>query len=174
MLLLRLLTITLLLIIFAEDMYHRAVHWFLFPMLAIAFILIRLRSHEPLPFILMDSTLNLGFVLLQFILVTLYFSLKHKRFINITSGQLGWGDVLFILSFAFLLSPVNYVAFYISSLLMILMGWLIYNALICSTDRQIPLAGLQAFLLAGVIGTSWWTNSFKLTQDTWLFHYLYR
>jgi hypothetical protein len=174
MLFLKLLTLTLLLIIFAEDMYSRAVHWFLFPLLIAAFVLLRSVGQEPLHSIMVDAVLNSGFVLLQYSLVTLYFSVKRRRLVNITSGLLGWGDILFIFSFAFVLSPVNYVVFYIISLIVVLIGWLIYTLLTRLSDRHIPLAGMQAFLLAVILTVSWWRGGFGLAHDTWILHYLAR
>jgi len=43
------------------------------------------------------SAMNLGFLLIQFLVLLLYFSLKYGRLINIFNQQIGWGDVAFLL-----------------------------------------------------------------------------
>lgn len=166
--------IVLLGMIFIEDLYHRAVHWLLFPLLAIALIAVRYLDHNPLTDITKDTLLNVTFLGIQLLLVTLYFSIKHKRLTNITSGLLGWGDILFVLCLSAYLATGPFIVFYILSLLLVLLSWLIYQALTKIESRQIPLAGLQSLLFALVLIGSWLYHTEVLTGNEVLTNWLSR
>jgi hypothetical protein len=158
--------------IFFQDLKSRSVYWFWFPLLMVLFIAAAYGlHHKPMNEILASSLTNMGFILLQLLLVSLYFSIKNKRLINITKDLLGWGDVLFLLSIAFYLSLLNYILFYIFSLLAVLLLWLI-SLLFHKKHEQIPLAGLQAILFIVCLGMDWLGPQRDLTNDYWLTHYL--
>jgi hypothetical protein len=76
----------------------------------------------------------------------LYFILKHKKWINMTDQYIGWGDVLFMLAIVPLFSPLSYMLFYVTSLLMTIILVLIAQ-LIHKRMTFIPLAGIQACCL---------------------------
>ncbi|MDB5124742.1 MAG: hypothetical protein JWP94_2871 [Mucilaginibacter sp.] len=113
---------------------------------------------------------NIGFLMLQLLLVSIYFSAKQSRWINITAGLLGWGDILFLCSIAFYLSFVNFLFFFIISLLCVLAGWAGWQAVSQNKGKQIPLAGLQALLFMLFIAADWWIKPVNLSKDDWWFH----
>jgi hypothetical protein len=99
--------------------------------------------------------------------LTLYFLLKHRRIVNITDQYLGMGDILFFLILALYLSVLNFLLFFVGSLLFA--G--IYQALIIkyrNNNRHIPLAGLQALLLIPFLVSDWWCFHQGVTDDYWL------
>ena len=105
--------------------------------------------------------------MLQLLLLTIYFSMKNKKWVNITKDYLGWGDILFLLTVAFFLSPMNYLFFYVGSLLVVLLFTML--ALVRNGTRyKIPLAGLQALLFAGLPLIDWNLSTFSLQSDEWL------
>ena len=88
----------------------------------------------------------------------------------ITTNLLGWGDILFLLSISFYLSVLNFLFFYIVSLVGALLIWVTWQAVSKEKNKQIPLAGLQALIFTVFLAGDWWFNSFTLTDDAWLLH----
>jgi len=106
--------------------------------------------------------MNIGFVSIQLAFVSLYFSLKHRRFILLTNGFLGLGDILFFLCFCGAMATPFFVAFYITSLI----GSLLLALFISSIRKNgIPLAGLQALFLIPVLVYSY-VQDFSLTDES--------
>src|SRR5688572_27828161 len=89
------------------------------------------------------SFINAGFVLLQFALLKLYFSLKKNGNSRLINEKIGLGDLLFLLAACFFFSPFNFLLFYCSSLLFAM----IFHLLLCKIIKDtkfsltIPLAG---------------------------------
>jgi hypothetical protein len=164
----KIITIILLLLIFLQDLKGRAVYWFLFPLLALLLTVIRIQQHLVFVDFLRGALLNLGFITLQLLTLTLYFSLKNRRWVNITAELLGWGDILFFLSIAFYLPFINYLFFYIVSLTGVLLAWLIWRSISQHKHPFIPLAGLLSLAVAGLLTADWWFKSFNLADDAWL------
>lgn len=171
MLVFKLLSLLLLIAIFWEDMRYRAVHWFLFPLLAVMLVSINLKSYGVNAF-LINAGANIGFLALQFILITLYFSIRQKSRVNVFNSLIGWGDVLLLLTLCFYCSLLNFIGFYLLSLLLIMAGWLGYRIVFSRDNKQIPLAGLQALLFAGIMAFSWFGSGVNLTEDDWLLKFL--
>lgn len=86
---------------------------------------------------------NLSFVGVQLLGVSLYFSIKHKTWINITQAHLGLGDILFFLVITPLFAPVQFCCFFIGSLLFILLLAGAYHVWIRAIET-IPLAGAMS------------------------------
>lgn len=172
MLLTKIIAVIILLLVCIEDMRYRAVHWFWFPLLTVILLISKLAdsSNSVYMNMLLPAAFNISFILIQFLLVTIYFSIKNNRLINITNGLLGWGDICFIASISFYLSPINFVLFYIVSLIIILIGWLLYSFFNQNKQQRIPLAGLQAVLFVFILLTSCLKPSVKLTNDDLLLY----
>lgn len=86
---------------------------------------------------------NLSFVAIQLIGVSLYFSIKHKQWINITEHYLGLGDICFFLAITTLFSPAQFCCFFIGSLILILLVTGIYHWSV-QKIKTIPLAGAMS------------------------------
>lgn len=166
MLLIKTLIVIILVMIFVEDMRSRAVHWYWFPLLVVA--LLFLKSQETnnswKEIIVNSPLLNAAFLTAQLILLTLYFSIKEKKLVNITKGLLGWGDILFLLCIAAYASPINFIIYHVLSLVIVLLLWAVYSLLSKKQHQHIPLAGLQACIFAVTILFSW-IIPFSLTND---------
>lgn len=162
LLLVKILIVGCLAMIFWEDMRSRLVHWFWFPLLVTGFIILRYSVEESLPEIAFSSAASLGFIALQLLLVSLYFSFKAKRWVDITTSLLGWGDVLLLMSIAFYFALPSFLLFYVLSLLVILIGWLIYQRFAKRPATLIPLAGLQAVILLFTLTMQWWRPDWML------------
>ena len=173
MLAIKVFSLLLLSIIFVEDLLYRAVHWFLFPLLAISLALTAcLLPSQTLSSFLMQALFNIAFLILQFVLISLYFSFRQKRWINIFRDLIGWGDILLLLSLCFYCSFIGFVSFYLVSLVIILAGWFCYTQLSKNRNSQIPLAGLQASVFICCLIVSWFHPSFDLARDEWFINAL--
>jgi len=110
--------------------------------------------------------INLVFVMLQYALVTVYFSIRQKKLVNIADQLLGIGDVLFLLVVAFYLSVLNFLFFYIISLIGSLAIWMVWQFFSSQKIKEIPLAGFQSLILMLFLVGYWWGKLFDLTNDT--------
>ncbi len=162
-----------LLFVFYQDLRYRAVYWLAFPPLLVLLLLLAYRDNSP-ALMMINSGSNLAFLLVQFAALSLYFSLKRKRWVNITRGLLGWGDILFILCLAFYFSLLNFLLFYISSLIVVLLLTGLSFLMNKKAGKKIPLAGMQALLFALLMITGWVTGAFNLTSDNWLLTFMSR
>lgn len=155
--------------IFYQDMRYRAVYWICFPVLAMLLFNLKYRFTGFLNG-LTDAGYGLSFLLIQFLFLWIYFSVKNRRMINLTNDYLGWGDILFLIVITFYLSPGNYVLFYICSLILVLIYAILQKySLEKKSNKHIPLAGLQAMLLALLMITDHLFNAFTLYSDSWIY-----
>ncbi len=168
MLLIKILTLIILILIFLQDWKGRAVYWFLFPLLALMLICVRLQHGVVIPELVQSVLLNISFMVVQLIILTLYFSQKRKKWVNITAGLLGLGDILFLLCIAFYLSVLNFLFFYIAILMGVLFLWLTWQAVSKQKNKYIPLAGFQSLIFIVFLAGDWWLQAIDLTSDNWL------
>jgi hypothetical protein len=130
-------------ILIYEDLRFRLIHLWIFPVLGLLFLSFQWNKLEwwhPLT--------NLSFLLLQFVLLTLWFSIKEKKYTLITRSYLGSGDIAFWITLALFFSPVNFILFFLCSLL----GSLVLAlTLSMNSGKKIPLAGFQAIFLCPVM-----------------------
>ena len=94
--------------------------------------------------------LNLLFCLIQFLIITLYFSLKARRFVKIFESLFGWADIWVTLSLAFSFYWVNYVFFLTFSYTVSLVLYILARIIFGNISEKIPLAGMLCFLYAVV------------------------
>lgn len=159
--------IVLLLVIALEDFKHRAVSWFLFPLLlaaSVAYTFPRLSGEA----FLANVLTNASFTALQLLAVTAYFSLRKKALVNLTAGYLGAGDILFLGNLCFVFSPLNYCLFYFLTLSGIVLLVLLRQVVAGAASDKIPLAGIQAFVLVLVLVADWRLERFACENDYWL------
>lgn len=174
MLIPKILSLILLLLLFIQDAKSREVHWLLFPFLALVFMWMRLVS-DGFSIAYFEGVLeNNIFLALQGILLSCYFSLKNRRWTNITNQLLGLGDILFLVSVTFCFSLLSYIVFYVVSLSVVMLIWFMWQALQSEKDKKIPLAGLQALLLAFFLTAAWWICLLNLTNDDWIVRIIYQ
>jgi hypothetical protein len=120
-----------------QDFKDRLVDWYIFPILFMSGITYDFQfSHQ---FNVIPLLIGIQFLGIQLLSITAYFSLKHKRLTGIIDTQIGLGDILCWFSLLPYFSVVNFIVFYISSLLLSI---LIYTLFL--TKETIPLAGIQS------------------------------
>lgn len=155
-----------------QDFKSRSVYVFWFPVLTLFFLLSRYLQDKNLVEVSRNVAINLGFLLSQFLLLSLYFSIKANKRINLIKGWLGSGDIFFLISIGIYLSALNFLFFYLTSLTLILICWICWKALSGSGDNHIPLAGFQALFFAGFFISDRFYQYIDLTSDDWLMNYL--
>lgn len=135
-----LISFILLAIMVYQDFKSREITGFILPVL---FLLFFVKSIQKTNFgeVLLSVGLNSLFLLTQLILVSVYFSIRQKRFFNILDTYLGKGDVFLLLAMTPLFITINYVLFYVVSLLISLVVFGIYLSLFRRKKYHIPLAG---------------------------------
>lgn len=165
----------LLFIIIHQDFKYRAVNWVVFPFLAFFAILYNLISQNTVTQLLKNSMFNLIFIILQFCLLYLYFALKNRKLVSITE-KVGAGDLFFLVAISLLFSPVNFILFYIISLIFSLAFYGI-NFLIFKTKNpfkiSIPLAGLQSLFLIAIFLIEVLFGKLNITNDIFILSKLF-
>jgi hypothetical protein len=125
-------------------MKHRAISWVLIPLALAGFVYKGMVSENIL---LKDVLLNIAFVSVQLVLLTVYMSIKNKRLVNIVDTYLGLGDVLFFVVICAAFSTLNFIVFYLVSMIITLTGAIAYNGFRKKKSVDIPLAGAMAGIL---------------------------
>lgn len=153
-----------------QDFKFRAVFWWLFPLL---FLALGLLTNDRIGASQTTTNLftNIGFVFLQLMLLSIYFSVKERRLVNIFAHHFGVGDLLFLLSVTVYFSLFNYILFYVTSLVMVIVFTLILNQLVKKTNPKIPLAGEQALLLVLFMAIDWLNSTINFSTDLWVVNY---
>lgn len=164
LLLLQIVSVLLLLILTYQDFKDRAISWIILPVLFICFILTSLET-LPLSALGLFFGINSGFIFLQVCSVALYFLIKRRTIKNIIDKEIGLGDILFFIVLTVAFSPVNFIAFYVVTLILTLAAYLLIKFFNASTKREIPLAGIMSLAMAFLIITSFFSDSFNLYSD---------
>jgi len=133
-------------IIFYQDLKHRAISWWTLPLLAITLGL-ESYSKNDLSVLYTNIGINLCVLVIQFLVVWIYFSFKNKKITNIFHAYIGIGDVLFLVAITPFFNPIHFLAFEIIGLIFVLLGSLFYGLRKENWEFKIPLAGIFALLL---------------------------
>ncbi|MDR1678836.1 MAG: hypothetical protein LBR81_03570 [Prevotellaceae bacterium] len=132
-----------------QDFKSRSVLWVIFPVLIIFqfFLSYKLIGWDEL---WRNTVVNLMLLALQFLLLTLYFSFRNARWTNIINKYIGAGDVFFFVFLSLAFSPFNFIAFFVVSLLAIL---IIYFLIVRKNlkKHKIPLLGAMSIAYLPVL-----------------------
>lgn len=146
-----------------QDFRFRAVNWIFFPVfLLLAYF--STASEVGYQEAFLTTGINIGFLSINLLFVFLYLSIKNKTIINFTGDFFGWGDILFLVALAALVSPANFILFFIASLMLVCLLVLI----IARLRNSIPLAGLQSVFLLPVFVVNWFSSSSLFHNQQWL------
>lgn len=148
----RIALVLVLMIMGIQDFKYRGISWCFFPVLAI------LLWFSNADFILLHFMMNVGFLALIYVLLSVWVSIKEQAFVNLTRLYLGPGDLLFLLCLSLYFPPLSFFLFYSFSLLLISIAYGLYFLLIKSGKGTIPLAGIQGIILLFAMIISWYLN----------------
>ena len=163
-----------LLMIGIEDLKHRAVHWYWFALL-FSGITVKALMQEQSLVVMSNGLTNLGFIFLQLVMLTIFFTLKEKQLVKIINTRLGLGDIIFFAAICSMFSPYNFILFFILSLLVSMLIFILSSLIQLQKDKAIPLAGLMSFclmvlLIGGFIyGEANWHNDEIIFE--WMYGY---
>lgn len=132
-----------------EDFKYRMVHMLSFG--SLLFFKSTLCYIEPFSFSFFDFSIILLFILVQIIFLTIYFSIKSKRFENIFDKYFGIGDLVFFCITSLFFSIYEYMLFFVFTLLITVLFVLIIRLIKKTKEKNIPLAGAQALMLMIVL-----------------------
>ncbi len=130
-----------------EDFRHRGVRWAVFPFLfflSLGYATCWISWQEWM----WQYCFVLAFLASQFLVLTLYLSLKYKKWTWPTPHFLGLGDLLFLLCAGVPLGFPYFLLFHLLSLLLCVLAALFFPSF---RRGGVPLAGGQACLLAIVL-----------------------
>lgn len=150
----------ILLVIAYQDFKYRAIHWLTLPPLLILFVwgYSQFWASDEL---LSGLTTNLGFLFIQWLGITLYYSIKMRRPVQIINQFIGVGDLLFLGVCALAFSPLNFMLFTISGFLMSIIVHVLMQ-LKRGGRKTIPLAGLLAiWMLPFHLVPAWYAGSWN-------------
>lgn len=159
--------ILLLLGIAYQDFTTRSVHILLFAVLLILSVWYSF-IYQKWSQLLGGWIFNFIFIAFQLAIVFLYIKMKFGWDKKIINNYLGIGDLVFFLPLVLILPPVNFLAFYISSLIGILLLTLLANMFFGKKIETIPLAGGQALFLALILSYCIWQNV-NLYHQEWFY-----
>lgn len=150
MLLLKITLILILFLILYQDFRFQAVSWIFF---IIGFFLIIILSVKvnSLSNLFFNLSINALFILFQLSIIYFFSWFKYKKRRNIFKSVFGFGDLLFLIMIIPLFSPLNFIVFFIASIVFSLLVYSIINWLRIYKKQRVPLAGLQSLFLSIVI-----------------------
>lgn len=129
-----------------EDFRNRMVHFAWYILLMIGILGYSLKRIDLNAF-MGNTILCFAFIAFLMLLLTLYFSIKEKKLVNLFSQYLGLGDMLFFIVTGFYFDIISYILFFIASLFIsLLLTPIIFK--FQGKENHIPLAGLQSVCFA--------------------------
>lgn len=164
-----LISFTLILIIY-QDFKERSVYTVIF-LVALVLVITKAVVIINISEFLLYFGSNILILLIILSFVTLYFSLKKKKIVNITKNEMAWGDILFYIILCACFSTVNFIIFYILSLFITLLIILLISLTGNDMRKSIPLAGILSaiFLLINTFSVFF---NFNLYTDLNIMNYL--
>ncbi len=152
-----------------QDFRSRRIAWWLLPILAITFFLASSQMNS-VSEIGMGFSLNITFLLIQFLFVWIWFSLKQRKFSKLIDSQIGLGDLLFMICIAFAFSPANFMIFYTIGMIVTLLVTIIVRLFRSNEKSEIPLAGALAIPLIILCSARIVIPTMNFYNDEWLIH----
>jgi hypothetical protein len=129
-----------------QDFKFRAISWIVFPLLlCLSFFLAF--DYFGINQTVENSLINSCFILLQYSIVAVYYSVKNKELIIMIDRYIGMGDVLFLLAVTPLFSIAAFIVYILITLITVLFVYGIKVVVTKNTNSLIPLAGVLAIAL---------------------------
>lgn len=105
-----------------------------------------------------DMLKSIGFLVINFIAITIYYSLKKSEITNPFQSQIGLGDLVFLIGIIPMFSFRNYILFFITGMLFTLALYALFSKKY--SQKTIPLAGYLSIYLVVLLTT----NSYVTTN----------
>jgi hypothetical protein len=160
----------LLILIIYQDFKYRAIVWIAFPLLFTSFLIstvIKVGISQFTEY----AVYNFNFLVMLFLGITLYFSVKARKVINLTKGYFGWADILFLACLAVLFSPLNFLLFFHLSIFLMIVAVLLFRIVKNKKFNSIPYAGMQALVLLVLLLFNTSFSLINFLSDEWIVNY---
>ncbi len=140
-------------VLFVQDWRSRTVDFLLFPYLGVVFLSHRFLTDSWVT-VIGATAINLFLIGGFIVAIAIYLKVRFKASISELFTYLGPGDLLFWMVVSMYLPDVEFVIYFIGSLVFALLIFGMVRLLQNSRVRLVPLAGLQAgYLLVWIIGS---------------------
>jgi len=150
-----------------QDWMSRSVYWFWFPILAVVGFFMSLIAVGAAGLLFQYLVVNLGFLAVQLVLLKGYFFVRRRKDSGLIDKKIGLGDLLFLAAACCFFSPLNFMLFYLGSLVFAIAAFSIYRGVKQAPPETLPLAGLQAVFFIVCLFISMIPNH-SLLDDHWL------
>lgn|ERR1035437_3757971 len=141
--LIKILACLVMLAIAYQDFKYRAIHWLLFLLICVLFIIDALTSMSLIQYA-KNVYYNLILIVFQLTLLYLFYVIKGRNLKSILNKIIGTGDVLFILLLSLFFSWHSFLFYYIGGLVFSIIIWLLLKHLLIIEEEFVPFAGLMA------------------------------
>lgn len=158
--------ILLLLILLYQDFKFREISAGLLVLFALVVVLLGTLEHGIQVF-LSNAFINTIIISIQLLLLKFVFSLKAGKSVVLADYLIGWGDILFIYVCGWLLSPLNFMLYFVGTLAIILLFFGLYS-LIKPQKTTVPLVGAMAGTLVVILLPAAFGISFNRLSDDYL------
>jgi len=148
-----------------EDLRYREVHIWYFALVLLIFGFHFYTEGVPFHYLI----INFSFLLVQVVGIILYMVVKHRSFTPLNSF-IGAGDILMWGLFVFAFSPLNFIIFFVLSLLLAL---LLHHGLSRRYNETLPLAGWQSLSYLLMMLTSSINSSIDFFNDEFILNLLF-
>lgn len=116
---------------------------------------------------------NTAFVLLQLVLIALYFMVRQNGTLKFIDDVIGLGDIVFMGVCAMAFSTARFCVFYIISLIVALLGTIVVKNFRRNTkDPGVPLVGYMAISLMACVVVKLTTGMFDFYDDAFLLKFI--
>ena len=136
-------TVFTLLVIIWQDLKLRSIHWITLPVIFAGLVLLNY------PIEVNVILRNILFVAVLMFVVSIYVSMRNRKWTNLTKDYFGLGDILFLIAITPVAEPYLFMLLFISGTLFTLIITLIRMTV--KPQRNIPFAGYFAVFLIGFI-----------------------
>ena len=140
-----------------QDFKDRAVYWWLYALVFVAFTISKIYTGQ---YNYEFALINGLFLILQYLLVIIYFSLKNRKMTWLLTDQFGLGDALLIFVLACFMNTSDFLFIYLVSLIASVI-WVGYKYLKEKQTPSVPLAGVMAIASLMIIVSNY-TDFVKL------------
>ena len=139
-----------------QDWRYRSIPVWGLITLAILIVLESLQLIRPIDLII-TFTINSALMAFHFFLLQMYFSLRNKKWVKLTQGYIGWGDILFFVCMAGAMSVIWFSWTFLASLIFSLLVFSLLMALDL-IDKRIPLVTGTAIFYLFFFWIAWYQS----------------